>query len=667
MNIQEGSGFLNYIQSYLVKFTSYEDKKKQDREDFIMKHLTKIKDRWKGLIDTILRFSMLIIFLVAAVLSNTLAINNGHNHETYVRLLVTFILGAAIYAVFQLLYERFFTKTKIRHVFMGITIALSLAYFLVIRTLQWDVEVTVRTLVILFILLIAFLWVPSIKSRVSFNETFMAAFKAFFMAIFFSGVLFLGVAILLGATNALIFKVNDKAFIHSANIIFLLFLPIHFLSLLPYYPQKEDLKLTKKQEEELDFTELIIEKTAKEDGSELDFADRAEKYIAEVLATKAELRKREEALVRLTTPAKFLEALISYVIIPITGIFTIILIVYIIMNITGDFWGDSLLEPLLVSYSIVVIIVYLLASMLRNAFARYFRLIFPKVLVPVVLVQTVSSVLHIEVVGITYGRYYCILFGVFATIAGIIFCLKPIKKNGLIAPILIGLSLISILPIIDVFTICRVTQIDRLESVLERNDMFDGVTITPKTNISADDRQIIVSSVQYLDQMGYTKDINWLSEYSRNNNLEHTFGFTEYEKVKGESLYISITRNQSSPIQINGYDDMAHMNMNNYNTGLVTDGFEKDGIFYRLRLDSEDNQVIILEKDNVELIRFNMANVYNKFIDNHEETILDTQEVTFTEDNPLATLTIIAENVNISIWEGGSDRQADIYALVKIK
>ena len=53
---------------------------------------------------------------------------------------------------------------------------------------------------------------------------------------------------------------------------------------------------------------------------------------------------------------KFFEILISYIIIPLIAVFTIILLVYIIKNIGGEFWSDNLLEPMIVSYSIFVIV-----------------------------------------------------------------------------------------------------------------------------------------------------------------------------------------------------------------------------------------------------------------------------------------------------------------------
>lgn len=54
----------------------------------------------------------------------------------------------------------------------------------------------------------------------------MAAFKAFFMAVLFSGLLFVGILLILGATDMLILDVSDKSYAHAANIIFVLFFPI---------------------------------------------------------------------------------------------------------------------------------------------------------------------------------------------------------------------------------------------------------------------------------------------------------------------------------------------------------------------------------------------------------------------------------------------------------
>jgi hypothetical protein len=388
-------------------------------------------------------------------------------------------------------------------------------------------------------------------------------------------------------------------------------------------------------------------------------------------AADEDMIKREEALMKFITPTKFLDALISFVIIPITVVFTIILLLYIIMNITGDFWTDNLMEPLLVSYSIIVIIVYLLACTINNVFTKYFKLIFPKVLVPVVLFQTVSSILKIGDVGITYGRYYVIMFGIFATIAGVLFCIKPVKKNGLIAPVLIGLSLISIFPFVDVFSVSKANQIGRLEDVLERNNMLSGDTITSNANISEKDKQIIIASVGYLDTLDYLKEIDWLSDYSKTYNFEATFGFTEYNQINDNNLNVYIGRDKNLAIPIDGYDYLVRMSLHTQSSGTNMGSFEIDGKTYTLRIDSNNDkeQEIILNEADTELIRFDMNDIYDKFIDiySYEKTMVDTEEMTFKQENEAAILTIIAESIIINQWSDSENREAEVNILIRVK
>ena len=99
------------------------------------------------------------------------------------------------------------------------------------------------------------------------------------------------------------------------------------------------------------------------------------------------------------TVLRFFEVLISYVIIPLIAVFTIILLIYIVQNIGGEFWTDNLLEPMIVSYSITIIVVYLLASEIENKFTVLFRRILPKILIPIVIFQVISSLLSLSKTG----------------------------------------------------------------------------------------------------------------------------------------------------------------------------------------------------------------------------------------------------------------------------
>ena len=618
-----------------------------------MSRQIKLREKWQGLTDTVMRFPLTVILLIAATVTNVIAITSEYD-ISYTRLLITFLLGAAFSAVLQLIYERFIENPVFRIVFMVATVFASATYYMMIHNSEWRIDVTIRTIVLFFILLIAFLWIPTIRSHISINESFMAAFRSFFTALLFDAVLFLGVVIIIAATDRLIVRVNEEAYAHAANFIFVLLAPIYFLSMIPNYPGKREVLM---KSVNTDVNGLPLNGQTKADG-------------AEVYSDKNEEVSRSEELLRITTPAKFLVSLISYVIIPITAIFTVILLLYIIINITGEFWSDNLMEPMLVSYSITVIIVYILASTIKNPFARYFRLIFPKVLIPIVLFQTLSSYLKISDVGITYGRYYVILFGIFATIAGLLFSILPTRRNGLVAPILIILSVISILPPIDAFTLSKVTQTERLKNTLIQNEMLSGEKIVPNNNLSEKDKSLIVSALNYLDQMDYTKSIDYLHPYYVSNDFEKTFGFSRYENNDQQYQSYYVSRDSKEPVLIAGNDYMIQLSIYNM-AEIAANSFEVDGVRYNLSVDNSDknNQIILLEKEpGQEILRYEYNNLFTSFSGTgSNKELIPTEQLTFHQENEKAAMTIIANSISQSEWAEGKDKSADLMILIDIK
>ena len=115
---------------------------------------------------------------------------------------------------------------------MGVVVLLTAGYYLIIKQApELSFETITRSAIALFGLFFAFIWVPAIK-RKNFNNSFMIAFKSLFNSLFFSGVIFAGIAIILTATNELIFKIDNTAYPHSINIVFIIFAPLFFLSLI---------------------------------------------------------------------------------------------------------------------------------------------------------------------------------------------------------------------------------------------------------------------------------------------------------------------------------------------------------------------------------------------------------------------------------------------------
>lgn len=632
------------------------------------------RTRFQGLTDTILRFPATILLLFSTAVINAVVISTKE-FEDYPKLLFTFIVGASIYALSQVAFEHYHEGNPYRLLYVAISTAFTLAYFFIIRNSEITTIITIRTIVLLFVMLVAFLWIPSIRSAIDFNKSFMAVFKSFWISGFFSGILFLGIALILRAINILIVPISSISYAHAANIVFVLYAPLYFLSLIPKDPAvgEGSRSMERHQTEENSPWNGESEIIPAEDRSQ-------ENTIPEEKATKCKedkAGKDSDSTSKLNTAGKagdtpgILSSLLSYVIIPVTAIFTIILLIYIILNITDEFWKDSLLEPLLVSYSITVIIVYLLVSRLESPIAAVFRRIFPKILVPVVLFQTVSSCIRIGDAGITHGRYYVILFGFFATVAGLLFCFLPIRKNGLIAPILILLSLLSILPPVDAFTVSRNSQTGRLKSVLMENGMLTGNGITPNPDLNENDRKRITSSIDYLNQMNYTEDIPWLADYSSTYNFDQTFGFPRYGYTKGEygSLYLYL--DPESMINVAGYDYLRSVNISGDGNNQREAAFRKDGVDYTLEYDRSGVKTdLVLKSEETELIRFSVNEIIDRF--NTSEQVnhsaeLSEEEAKFTVENEQAVLTLTVQIININYWQEGSNWYADAFILIRIK
>jgi hypothetical protein len=590
-----------------------------------MRWIKKLKDRVTGLTDAIARFPLTTVYLLAAAIINAYDINT---EQSISKLLLTFMVGAFLSAVSQVAYERFFSKISSRFTLMGLVVLLTACYGLIIRPApKLSMEIEIRTAVALFALLIAFIWVPVIKSKVNFNKSFMIAFKSFFNSAFFSGVIFAGISIILTAINLLIFTVNYRAYPHMANLIFVLFAPMYFLSLKPEYPGAKTL----------------------ENPQQIEKVNTVSKC------------------------PKFLQILISYIIIPLVAVFTLILVIYIIKNINGTFWTDNLLEPMLVSYAIAVILVYILASEIENKFTVLFRKIFPKILVPIVLFQITASILNSADTGITHTRYYVILFGFYAAAAGVLLSFLPIRKNGVIAALLIVFATVSIVPPVDAFTISRSSQTQTLKNVLEKNHMLKDNQIKPNGSISNNDKKTITNAVYYLNRMEYTKNIKWLPQkFNADTDFYRTFGFKEYYQGQGsldQSVYLGLK--QSVPIPISGFDTLVQTEINSLDKG--SEGticvIEKRGATYTLQRAFANGHIDLnlVGANNQKLISFSTQEIFNRFSSYQSmKGQISVKEATFTTENARAKMTVIVQNVGIE-KQGNPNSNALLFVFIQIK
>lgn len=541
------------------------------------------------------------------------------------------IVCAFLSLVVQSIYEKYNLDNKTRWILYGANILVSCIYYFLIKQSQNDIQLYTRTIVLIFILLLLFLLIPSIKSLINFNQSFLTFFKASFLSYFYSMIIFIGSFLIIVAIDNLIVSVNYTLYEHVANIIFAVFAPIYLLSLIPHYPS------TKK---------MGVENIDNE-----------------------KLQKAIEC-------PKFLNVLISYILIPIISIFTIILIIYLVGNIGEKFWTDTALEPMLISYSISVLIIYILASNIKNNFTKLFQMIFPKVLIPIVLLQTIASIIKINENGITYGRYYVILFGVFATIAGVLFSIIDIEKNGIVIAVLIVLATISIIPPVDAFTISKSSQIRIFESVLNKNNMLENNKIIANSNISEDDKEIIRNSIQYIYYMKYYKEIEYLSDMENQyNDFENTFGFKRYfeSEVSNNYYYVDKYLIENSFIDLEDYNSLAKFEIYTREPGMYENRqiiINGKTYYFDLSHINIDHTIDIREENNDLLISFKLNDLYDEEKDSsnsNKQYEMDIDEASTIFENEKIKVKIIVERLFVTLYENDKADNYKFDALLKIK
>lgn len=470
----------------------------------------------------------MILFIALSVVNAFQIVNEMSGYERYVHGL---LVGILLTMVASHINERFIEDTKQCWVILTGSMLIAILYYMILpKNNTAYLMYEVRTAVLVFALFIAFIWIPSIKNNIThFYQYFLAAFKYGFTTLLYSLILTLGFQLIISSVDNLLFSVDYDYMIHAANIIWFIFAPSYFLSLVPptdSYSQANEVS------QDIP-TENLVEET-------------------EAFAV-----------------TKFLKILINYIVIPLIGIYTFILVAYILLNIRGEFWTDNLLEPMLISYTIIIMIVYLVASNMSEPIANYFRKIFPKIMIPIVVFQTIASVMKIREMGITHGRYYVILFGIFALIVGLIFSFLVKEKAGLIVPFLVVLAVISVTPPIDAFTVAKNSQKRLLTTTLEDNEMLQDNQVQQKPTINQKDKEKITASTDYLYSMEYTDEVAFLpKDFNVYDDFVDVFGFPmTYEDTEPDdslNQYAYFDRSSSEVMVITEEDYFLELYLANY-------------------------------------------------------------------------------------------------------
>lgn len=600
-----------------------------------------------GMSKAVSRFPLTVLSLVGAAVLICYMISL---HETpplvIEKLMYTLVTAAFLGITAQFAMERFTRLAKRRWIVYGVSLLLIIGYFLILWPVpEVSAEITVRTLVAVFAMFCAFLWIPSYHTdktknkaetetsdntkmvETDFNLVCLIHFKSFFTSVLYSAVLSAGLAAIIAAVNVLLFTVNSDAFSYMITIVWVVFATLYYLSLLP-------------------------------------------RFNSEMESDRANLANTEHY-------PKFLNILVSYILIPLISIYTLILLAYFIKILITFKWPSGQVGPMVLIYSAAGLIIFVLASLLENRFAVLYRRIFPKALIPIVVIQLISVGIRLNAYAVTESRYYVALFGIFSLVIGVILSIKPVSKNKYIALLAACFAIVSIIPPVDAFTVSRTTQIHRIEKYLKSAGVLseDG-TLTPKKDVAENIRIETTNILQYLDGRSSLQYIAWLpKDFNQYEDMKTTFGFEPaYPSSPNgpDTTFINASLDSQKALPITGYDLYFNIYTTQYieKQGPSSFDFSLNGTTYKLTVESiskKEVRVAVLDANGMELIGTGLYEFARSVAveGSSPKEALPPEKMSFEVANNGYRMRIIFQYININ-YGSGTDETADYTAYVLI-
>ncbi|HHY41028.1 MAG TPA: DUF4153 domain-containing protein [Syntrophaceticus sp.] len=558
-----------------------------------MKLLNHIKNIITLFYRSMKRFPITLLFSTAvAVMLITISelqpINNRGLQETLSRLTMIFALGIPISLCLKLLWERKENRTVLESagfVMIG-GLILVLYYFFLLNELSL-VSIT-RYIGVNLAFYLGFLFIPYLPSKDHFEMYIIKLGTGFIITVVYTAVLYMGLAAILFTLDALLgVPVPEKLYLYTGIILGCVFAPAYFLAGIP-------LK---------------------------DHSLEDENYLT------------------------VLKVLLLYIVIPLLTAYTAILYIYFIKIIVSWEWPSGLVSHLVLWYALIVTAVLFLITPLRNEnkLAIIFSKWMPISILPILIMMFFSMGIRINAYGVTENRYFVVVLGIWI-FSIMVYYLLMNKPLNIVLPVSLAIfALISVLGPLSSYSISTLSQNNRFEAILLKNNMLvDGKIQAAPVDISKEDRIAISGILAYFNTKHSLRDVRYLPEGFEMNDMEEVFGFPyEEPDLSSPEDFFYFTRNETETgvIDIKEYGYMFDADILYYDTtadhALKADFDEESGI---LRISQQG--ALLYEKDLNSFVK----DLFEKH--GGQKDILPTEEMTLIDENEKVKVKICFKNIH---------------------
>jgi hypothetical protein len=565
-----------------------------------------------GLYLSIKRFPATIL-LSASTAAALIAISELNPVENNLaRIAMVLALGIPLSLCIKLYIERKGSKNLIKTAagyFIG-AIVLVLYHLFLLPEFEM-VEIT-RYIAVNLALYLAFIFIPYLPRKSNFEQYVITLLSGLFITLIYSIVLFGGLAaILFAIDNLLGVAIQGEIYYYTWLFVVFLFALTYFLAGIP-------------------------------------------------LST--------EELSNKTYP-KLLKILLLYIVMPLLSAYTIILYIYFAKIVATWQWPVNIVTHLVLWYSVIAVLVLFFITPLKteSSWSNKFLVLFPKLVLPLLIMMFISIYIRINAYGLTENRYFVAILGLWVLLIMGYFSFNKRPKNIMLPISLSILALISVFGPLSSYSLSKLSQNNRLELLLIKNNMINN-GIQPSADVSKEDKSEVSSILDYFQRNHSLEDVKLLPKGFKMEDMNKVFGFS-YESSNYDSPdnYFVFKRSDSGKaIDIQGYDYLFGRNMlydggkstiddltvaYNYNSSSVKISYEGKEIY------SKDFEAFIEQ-------------LIYKHGSGTKEGVLPAEELTITEENDkvkvkfiILSLSGMRDNTSGHL----NSKEIDYYLLVKIK
>lgn len=582
-----------------------------------MKLISAIKSIAAGLYRSFKRFPVTILFstlvcIMLITISEMQPIYDQNLQDTLTRVTMIFALAVPLSLCIKVSLERGRGNNLLGFIkYYGVG-AVILALYYLFLLVDLNMVSTTRYAAVTLALYLGFLYIPYLPKKERFEMYIIKVYSSFFTTVIYSVVLFLGLAaILFTVDNLLGINIEWKIYYYTWLFVVCIFAPSYFLAGVPQNSER----------------------------------------------------------ISVDSYPKLLRILLLYIVMPLLSAYTCILYIYFIKIIVTRQWPVGLVSHLVLWYSSIVTIVLFFITPIRdrNSWADKFSKWAPRIIIPVLIMMFISMGIRIKAYGVTENRYYVIVLGLWVLGVMVYLSLAKSAKNIVIPAALSIIALIAVFGPLSSYSVSKMSQNNRLERILVRNNMLDNGNIkAAPANISDDDKNEISRILDYFSRNHSFEDVRYLPDGFEIDDMERVFGFP-YEGpsyIYPSDYFYFMSDNSMKAIDIGGYDYLFDTR-NMYKRDETSEGkldavYDYQSSTVRIGMGND----VVYEKD----LKPFAEELAKRFSGTLKENVIPAEEMMLNDENEKVKVKFIFMNIS---GENSSGKVTingiDFYMLVKVK